>query len=92
MPDESCAYADTVLGVVEWQGLRVSELWPREEVEEAPDVLAIIRAGRAAAMRYGLTAYDVAYVDLAAREKPILATFDGAMRKAAERSGIVIFR
>ena len=43
-------------------------------------------------MRYGLTAYDAAYVDLAARERLTLATFDTAMRKAAELAGITIFR
>jgi predicted nucleic acid-binding protein len=56
----------------------------RIEIEEAPKALTIIRAGTAAAMRYGLTAYDAAYVDLAAREGLTLATLDGAMRKAAD--------
>jgi predicted nucleic acid-binding protein len=37
----------------------------------------------AAAMRYGLTAYDAAYVDLASRERLTLATLDAAIRKAA---------
>jgi predicted nucleic acid-binding protein len=39
------------------------------EVEEASAALIVIRDGTAAAMRYGLTAYDAAYVDLASREK-----------------------
>jgi predicted nucleic acid-binding protein len=44
-------------------------------------------------MRYGLTAYDAAYVDLASREKLTLATpLDTVMRKAAEQSGITILR
>jgi predicted nucleic acid-binding protein len=43
-------------------------------------------------MLYGLTAYDAAYVDLASRERLTLATLDAAMRKAAEQSGIAIFR
>src|SRR5579863_6797211 len=30
LPDESSAYADAVLAVVERDGLRVPELWPRE--------------------------------------------------------------
>jgi predicted nucleic acid-binding protein len=30
LPDESSAYADAVLGVVEREGLRVAELWARE--------------------------------------------------------------
>jgi predicted nucleic acid-binding protein len=108
LPDESSAYADAVLSVVEREGLHVPELWPREvanglafltalshlriEVEEAPDALIVIRDGTAAAMRYGLTAYDAAYVDLAEREGLILATIDKPMREAAERSGITVFR
>jgi predicted nucleic acid-binding protein len=123
LPDESSAYADAVLAVVERDGLRVPELWAREianglavaylrrritsaderaflvalshlriEVEEAPAAITVIRDGTAAAIRYGLTAYDAAYVDLASRERLALATLDGAMRKAAERSGITIFR
>jgi len=43
-------------------------------------------------MLYGLTAYDAAYVDLASRERLTLATLDAAMRKAAEQSGIAIYR
>ncbi len=62
------------------------------DVEEAASALTVIRDGTAAAMRYGLTAYDAAYLDLASREKLTLATLDGAMRKAAEQSGITIFR
>jgi predicted nucleic acid-binding protein len=61
------------------------------EVERIPP-LAIIRDGTAAAARFGLTAYDAAYVDLALREKLALATLDGPMRKAAEQSGVTIFR
>ena len=123
LPDESSAYADAVLAVVEQQGLRVPELWAREianglavaylrkritsadesaflaalsrlsiEVEETFAPLTVIRVGTAAAMRYGLTAYDAAYVDLASRERLTLATLDSAMRKAAEQYGVTIFR
>ena len=123
LPDESSAYADAVLAVVEREGLRVPELWAREianglavaylrkritsaderaflvalsrlsiEVEEKSAALTVIRDGTAAAMRYGLTAYDAAYVDLASRERLTLATLDTAMRKAAEQSGVTIFR
>jgi predicted nucleic acid-binding protein len=49
-------------------------------VEESATALAVIRDGGAAALRYGLTAYDAAYVDLAAREGLPLATLDTAMR------------
>jgi predicted nucleic acid-binding protein len=62
------------------------------EVEETSAALTVIRDGTAAALRYGLTAYDAAYVDLAARERLTLATLDTAMRKAAEQSGVTIFR
>lgn len=42
-------------------------------------------------MRYGLTAYDAAYVDLALRQRLALATLDTQMRKAAEQFGILIY-
>lgn len=61
------------------------------EIEQA-DPLTVIREGTAAAARYGLTAYDAAYVDLALREGLPLATLDGRMRTAAAQSGIVIFQ
>ncbi len=122
LPDESSAYADAVLAVVEREGLLVPELWAREvanglavayrrnritsadekaflaalshlsiEVEDASP-LTVVRDGTAAAMRYGLTAYDAAYVVLASRERLVLATLDAPMRKAAEQSGVTIFR
>jgi predicted nucleic acid-binding protein len=122
LPDESSAYADSVLAVVERDGIRVPELWAREianglavaylrkrittaderaflaalsrlsiQVEHAPSAATAIRDGTAAALRYGLTAYDAAYVDLAWREELPLATLDTAMRKAAEQSQIAIF-
>ena|SRR6266550_3007135 len=62
------------------------------DVEQAAPALTVVRDGTAAAMRYGLTAYDAAYVDLASRERLTLATLDKAMRKAAEQSGVTIFR
>jgi len=62
------------------------------DVEEAVPALAVVRDGTAAAMRYGLTAYDAAYVDLASREQLTLATLDKDMRKAAEQAGIAIFQ
>ena len=123
LPDESSAYAEAVLAVVEREGLRVPELWAREvanglavaylrkritsaderafvealshlsiDVEEAASALTVVREGTAAAVRYGLTAYDAAYLDLALREKLTLATLDKAMRKAAEQTGVMIFR
>jgi len=64
----------------------------RIQVEETSGALIVIRDGTAAALHYGLTAYDAAYVDLAARERLTLATLDTAMRKAAEQAGVTIFR
>jgi predicted nucleic acid-binding protein len=64
----------------------------RIDVEDAASALTVIREGTAAAIRYGLTAYDAAYLDLASRERLTLATLDTAMRKAAEQSGITIFQ
>jgi len=64
----------------------------RIQVEETSGALIVIRDGTAAALHYGLTAYDAAYVDLASRERLTLATLDMAMRKAAEQSGVTIFR
>jgi predicted nucleic acid-binding protein len=58
----------------------------RIEVEKASAAVTAIRDATAAAMRYGLTAYDAAYVDLALREGLTLATLDAAMRKAAEKA------
>ena len=53
--------------------------------------LTILRDGTAAAVRFALTAYDAAYVDLALREGLRLATLDAQMRKAAEQFGVRIF-
>src|SRR5580693_3830556 len=50
------------------------------DVEASGDALIAICGGTAAAMHYGLTAYDAAYVDLASREKLTLATLDTAMQ------------
>ncbi|MEJ7607732.1 MAG: type II toxin-antitoxin system VapC family toxin [Bryobacteraceae bacterium] len=52
---------------------------------------SVIREGTAAAGRYRLTAYDAAYVELAAREGLALATLDGKMRDAALKAGVVVF-
>lgn len=58
---------------------------------ETSSPLTILRDGTAAAVRFGLTSYDAAYVDLALREGLLLATLDSQMRKAAAQSGVVIF-
>jgi hypothetical protein len=61
------------------------------DIEQSPSPLSAVREATAAAMRYGLTAYDAAYVDLA-RERLTLATLDASMRQAAEQSGVAIFQ
>lgn len=61
------------------------------EVEVSAPPVTAIQNGVAAALRYGLTAYDAAYVDLALRENLPLATLDAAMRKAASAVGVTIF-
>ncbi len=38
--------------------------------------------------RYGLTSYDAAYLDLAARRRVPLSTLDSNLRSAARRAGI----
>jgi predicted nucleic acid-binding protein len=53
--------------------------------------LSAIAQAIAAAERFGLTAYDAAYVDLAFRTGFPLATLDTQMRAAATRAGIAIF-
>jgi predicted nucleic acid-binding protein len=45
----------------------------------------------ATADRHGLTVYDAAYLDLAMREVLPLASLDKALRKAAVKSGILLF-
>lgn len=122
LPDEGSAYADAALSVVESEGLRVPELWPREvanglaiayirkrltadaeqafltalaklniSVSQSPSALSSIRNGVAWAKRCGLTAYDAAYVELAAREGLMLATLDARMHEAAVKAGVTVF-
>lgn len=43
------------------------------------------------ARKYDLSAYDAAYLELAARRNASLATVDKKLRKAAERAGLSIF-
>ena len=64
----------------------------RIEIEKPSSALTAIRDATAAAKRYGLTAYDAAYVDLAARDGLTLATLDTAMRKAAKNFGVTLFQ
>jgi predicted nucleic acid-binding protein len=44
------------------------------------------------AREYGLSAYDAAYLELAIRYEAPLATLDGKLQKAAQRSGVTVFK
>jgi predicted nucleic acid-binding protein len=57
-----------------------------------PDPLAIIQQGTASAARFGLTAYDAAYLDLALRKNLPLVTVDRRMQEAARQAGVAIFQ
>jgi predicted nucleic acid-binding protein len=46
----------------------------------------------ALASRYALTVYDAAYLDMAVRERLSIATLDGALMRAAEQSGVAVFK
>lgn len=65
--------------------VRVEELELREMVSDQPAVSLFD-----AAQRFGLTAYDTAYLTLAAESGRPLATDDGALRKAAKRAGVAL--
>ena len=51
---------------------------------------AVLDGQAALAERYGLTAYDAAYLDLALRRGVPLATQDKAMKAAARKAGVVV--
>jgi predicted nucleic acid-binding protein len=56
-----------------------------------PETLTTIRDGTASAIKFGLTAYDGGYVDLALQEGVPLATLDDRMREAAAAAGVIVF-
>jgi predicted nucleic acid-binding protein len=56
-----------------------------------PDTRDILCNGTASALRFGLTAYDGAYVDLALAQGVALATLDNRMREAATAAGLEVF-
>ena len=62
------------------------------DIDQSSNAVDIIRNGTAAAGRYGLTAYDAAYVELAFREGLTLATLDDRMRDAAAKAGVAVFQ
>jgi predicted nucleic acid-binding protein len=57
---------------------------------ETPSARSILDGQAALAERYGLTAYDAAYLDLALRRGVALATQDKAMKAAAVKAGVEI--
>jgi predicted nucleic acid-binding protein len=59
------------------------------EVESVP-VRSVLDGQAALAERYGLTAYDAAYLDLALRRGLALATQDKAMKAAANKAGVAL--
>jgi len=56
----------------------------RPTVNHVNDVLPLAR-------KYGLTAYDAAYLELSIRNRAPLATLDVRLQKAAKQAGIKIF-
>lgn len=57
---------------------------------ETSGARAILDGQATLAERYGLTAYDAAYLDLALRHGIALATQDKAMKAAADKAGVPI--
>ena len=58
-------------------------------LEPSPDISVALRISELAAA-HGLTAYDASYLELAIRTKSPLATFDGALLRAAQSEGVPI--
>ncbi len=67
---------------------RAVDVLGRLPITIEPTDAATMRLTRAVAREHGLTAYDGWYLDLAIRRALPLATFDGALRRAAERAGV----
>jgi predicted nucleic acid-binding protein len=60
-------------------------------VEDAQSVADTVNNILPMAREYDLSSYDAAYLDVAVRQDLPLATLDGALQKAARKSGIKIF-
>lgn len=60
-------------------------------VEEA-DVARILGSVLAVGRAHSLSAYDAAYLELAARQGLALATQDGRLKKAAGNAGVAVFQ
>ena len=72
-------YRDAALEVFTGYEIRIDGL---------PDRAAVMRRTVGLADRYGLTIYDAAYLELAQREKLVLATLDGPLGPAAKRERV----
>jgi hypothetical protein len=96
LPDETSAYADAFTcenGITPTGEQKFLAELSRLTIHIAQaDALTVIRDGTAAAVRFGLTAYDAAYLDLALREGLPLASLDSALCKAAGIAGVALFQ
>jgi predicted nucleic acid-binding protein len=77
---KACTQADTSRFLALLAALDIREV--NEDSRSRSD--SLIRLGR----DYKLTAYDATYLDLALRQQALLATFDGALAKAARAAGL----
>lgn len=60
-------------------------------VEDIQPVAARVHNVLPIAREFGLSAYDAAYLELAARRGAALATLDTKLEKAAQRAGVAVF-
>jgi predicted nucleic acid-binding protein len=94
LADESSADAEAVLIIVEKEGLRVTELWARE-IANGLAVAYLRKRITSADERAFLAALSHLIIDLEEASDVLAVLRDGtaaAIRKAAEQSGIAIFR
>lgn len=57
-------------------------------IDDLPPEAGVLELAR----RHQLSIYDAAYLDLAVRSGHALATLDGALRQAAQRVGVAVFK
>lgn len=69
---------------------RAVDLLGRLPIAVEPADGETLRRLRSLAREHGLTAYDAWYLELAVRRNRPLATFDGALRCAAQRAGVTL--
>jgi predicted nucleic acid-binding protein len=76
--------ADQVWRAARWLEALQVRVEPAHPMRAIPGLTAVAR-------EHGLSAYDAAYLDLAARTRSHLATLDGALRQSAARAGVDVF-